>query len=317
MNHYVITNPHARNGRAQRKLRELLAEMERRGLPHEVATCNSLEHARALSCEANLSGADVIVAVGGDGTINRVLNGFFDEQGRRVSRARLGVLHVGTSPDFCRSYGIPTEARAAVETLAAGFSRSIKVGRVIYGEGSAGEALTLRPSAVFGCCANIGLGASLARLANGGIRRYFGDGLGTLLALLRVLRSYRPRTLHLNLDGQPRVLEQVYNISVGKTFHVASGLKICHVLTAQDDRLYLMCLRNLSWSRLGWVLRTLYGGRPIISNPCLSLEYGRRIALSSPEAESEVEFDGDPAGSCPCRIASAPDPLDLIVEASA
>jgi diacylglycerol kinase family enzyme len=193
-------------------------------------------------------------------------------------------------------------------------SRSIKVGRVIYGEGAARSGPPDPASAVFGCCANIGLGAALARLANGGIRRHLGDILGTLVSLLRVLGRYRPRTLHASMDGQSRTLDRVYNVSIGRTFHVASGLKIRHGLTAQDDRLYCVCLRNLSWSRLGSVLRTLYGGRPIVADPCLSLEYARRIDLRSPEAETEVEFDGDPAGCCPCRIESAPDVLDLIVE---
>ena len=129
MNYQVIANPHARNERGQRKLRGLLAQMERRGLSNKVETCDSLDHARALSRAANLSGADVIVAAGGDGTINRVLDGFFDEHGRRISPARLGVLHVGTSPDFCRSHGVPTEVGAAVEALAVGASRPVRVGR--------------------------------------------------------------------------------------------------------------------------------------------------------------------------------------------
>src|SRR3974377_1580331 len=103
--HYLfIANPHARNGRGQKKLAQLRSELERRVVKYDLALCEGLDHARTLSEQANRSGYDVVVSVGGDGTINRVLNGFFDANGRRLSNARMGAIHIGTSPDFCRSY---------------------------------------------------------------------------------------------------------------------------------------------------------------------------------------------------------------------
>ena len=127
----LIANPHARNGRGRKKLAQLRAELERRGVNYDLALCQGLDHARMLSAEANRSGYDVVVGVGGDGTINRVLNGFFDASGRRLSSARLGVIHVGTSPDFCRSYGIPVGVPAAVDALLAGLARPIRARRAV------------------------------------------------------------------------------------------------------------------------------------------------------------------------------------------
>lgn len=314
MRYCVIANPHARDGRARQPLAELLTHLQRLGLRYDLQLCSALDQARVLSRDANQRGDDIIVAVGGDGTINRVLNGFFDEDGHRLSSARMGVVHLGTSPDFCRSYHVPTALLPAVETLAAARSRAIRVGRVTFEAGAAHSAPSAQSNAYFACCANLGLGASVARLANGGLRRYVGDVLGTLLALLRVLLTYRPRTLQLTLDGQSRTLQRVFNVAVGKTYHVASGLKIHHTLTAQDDRFYVLSLRNLSWRRLWPVLASLYRGGPLPSGPCLSLEYAHTIRVTSPEPALEIEFDGDPAGQCPCRIETAPDPLELIVE---
>jgi diacylglycerol kinase family enzyme len=315
MKYALIANPHARNGRGARKLARLREELERRGLRHDLALCASLEDARRLSREANDAGCDVIVAVGGDGTINRVLNGFFDPSGRRLSRARLGVVHIGTSPDFCRSYGVPTEIVPAVEALEAAVTRQIAVGHARY-ELQAGEPAALGgQAACFGCCANIGLGASLARLANAGIRKYLGDCLGTFFALLRVLCVYRPRTLNLKMDGAERTLDRVFNIAVGKTTCIASGLKVRHALGDADQRFYVLTLRDLTPRRLVPVLRALYRGRPITPGPGVSLEYAREITVAA--AGTEVEFDGDPVGFCPCQIQTAADPLDLIVEAGA
>jgi diacylglycerol kinase family enzyme len=307
----LIANPCARNGRARKKLSRLQAELDHRGVKYDLALCQGLDHARALSEEANRAGYDVIVGIGGDGTINRVLNGFFDAQGRRLSRARMGAVHVGTSPDFCRSYGVPVEVSAAVDALAEGIVRPIRVGKISCSSGPAPDG-TPRTS-FFGCCANVGLGASLARLANGGIRKYAGDFLGTFVSLLRVLARYRPSTVHLEIDGQAQTLGGIYSIAIGKTRYIASGIQVRHELTERDDRLYLLCLQNLTWSRLAQILWVLYSGKPFSSNRCLTLSYARSIQLSSPAASLEVEFDGDPAGWCPCHIETATDPLDLIV----
>jgi diacylglycerol kinase family enzyme len=311
-----IANPHARNGRARKKLAELRSELERRGVKYDLALCEGLDHARRLSEEANRSGYDVVAGVGGDGTINRVLNGFFNAEGRRLSNARMGVIHIGTSPDFSRSYGVPVSLPEAVDALLGGVARQIRVGKVVYETRPSQAGATPPGTAFFGCCANVGLGAALARLANGGMRKYAGDFLGTFVCLLRVLLQYRPQTMNLELDGRPQRLDKVYNIAAGKTRYIASGIKVRHELREQDDRFYVICLRALSFSRLGQVLWTLYRGKPIASGRCLSLAYAKSIRLVPAGAPVEVEFDGDPVGWCPCRIETAPDWLDLIVGAT-
>lgn len=316
MNYYFIINPQARNGRSRRQVERLMTEFKRQGLRFEYDLAEGLEAAGALSRQANLAGREAIVAVGGDGTINRVLNGFYDASGRRLSSASMGVIHTGTSPDLCRSYHIPTALVPAVETLVQGRARPISVGRIAClreDQTSLAPSLDRAPrSAYFACCANIGLGARLARLANGGIRRYAGDFLGTFLSLLRILLSYRPQTLRVEQDGLERTLERVHNISIGKTFYIASDIKVRHELQAQDARFYVLCVQNLSWSTVWPVLRALYSGRPIRRSRCLSLEYAQRITVTATRGAVETEFDGDPAGWCPCHIENAPDPLDLI-----
>ncbi len=309
MKYSFIVNLHSRNGRGRNRLAALREQIRRRGLRHELVCCETFDQARQLSRQAALAGCDVVVAVGGDGTINRVLNGLFDADGHRLCGARLGVVHIGTSPDFCRSYGVPTELGAAMEALCSGESRAIPVGRVTYTTEDGLE--NGRPSQFFGCCANIGLGAALARLANGGIRKYAGDFLGTLLSLLRLLPRYRPQTVPMALDGRARRISGVYNVAVGKTAYIASGIKVSHALGPHDDRFYVLCARNLAWSNVARMLRALYSGRPIVSDANLWLEYARRVEFGPVQGGAEVEFDGDPAGQCPCRIQTAPEPVEL------
>jgi diacylglycerol kinase family enzyme len=225
--------------------------------------------------------------VGGDGTLNRVINGFYGPDGTRLSPARLGVIYTGTSPDFCLSHGLPVrDPERAARILKQGYARPIGIGRIAYADGF------LRH---FACCANIGLGAQLARAANSGIRAQLGDRLGTFLALLRVLKQYRP--VELTLNGQR--YQHLYNLSIGKTRHVASGLKIRHTLAPDDARFYLLAVKD----RVVHHLVALYSGA------ALPLEYVERVDISG---KAEVEFDGDACGQLPITITAAT-PLEVML----
>jgi diacylglycerol kinase family enzyme len=222
------------------------------------------------------------VAVGGDGTINRVINGFYTPDGARASeRTRLGVIYTGTSPDFCLSHGLPVrDPDKAVAALARGLFRPVAIGRIAYANGR------LRH---FSCCANIGLGAQLARAANSGVRGKIGDKAGTFVALLSVLKRWRP--VDLTING--RAYDGVYNLSVGKTRHVASGLKITHALTPDDGRFYVLRVQN----------RILYHLAKLYTGASLPLEYAERLEIAG---NTEVEYDGDADGGLPVTISAAP-----------
>lgn len=284
---YLIFNPGAQSGKSRDFFARIHAALAEREIDyrHDITTC--LEDAEDLARQANLAGCKSIVAVGGDGTLNRVINGFYAPDGKRLSQARLGVIYTGTSPDFCLSHGLPVrDPGKAVEILAYGNVRSIGIGRIAYADGR------LRH---FACCANIGLGAQLARAANCGIRGRLGDKAGTFFSLLRVLKGYLPVDLVVN--GQKQ--DGVFNLSIGKTRYVASGLKIANALKADDTRFYLLCIQN----RIPFHLFHLYSGRP------LALEYAECVDITG---DAEVEFDGDACGKLPVRIAPAP-PIGLIV----
>jgi len=133
MNTYrLIVNPAAGGGEAEQAIPEIQRQMESLGLDFELVRTERPMHAVELARTA-AEDADVVVAVGGDGTSNEVLNGLMlaREDGHT---AALGVLCVGRGNDFAFGMGVPSGLAEGCRTLAAGHRRWIDVGRVSGGD---------------------------------------------------------------------------------------------------------------------------------------------------------------------------------------
>lgn len=322
MRFFLIMNPGSGGGKSRKNFNKIFTNFTTNGINFDHGLTNTLEDAYYLSVEANKKGYDVIVAVGGDGTINRVLNGFYDSNGRRSSDSKLAVIHTGTSPDFCKSYGIPLEINQALHTVFMGNSTKIFPGKITYTPFH-NQALDGKPLSknyekakisYFGCCANFGLGASVARIANSGVRKYLGDYVGTFYALLQTLFNYQPGNFNVSFDGQEKLLEKVYNISIGKTTYIASGIKVNNDLSPGDTGFYNLIVQNLGWAGLLGVIRKIYSGKRFANDDIISLGYAHLIEVYGSNKNPELEFDGDPRGFLPCAIEAALEPLDLICE---
>jgi YegS/Rv2252/BmrU family lipid kinase len=318
---HLIFNPGSKNGSNRQVIGAIISRFRKRKWDCTLTTTGCLEDAYSASVNANRENYDCIIAVGGDGTINRVLNGFYDDKGHRTSPAQLGVIHTGTSPDFCKSYGIPTNVPEAIDCILNGKHKAIQVGQITLAKTFMPEyhirTISINKNFItryFACCANIGLGASLARYANQGIRTYLGDFAGTFISLIRVLAHYQPSPYTIDIDGQRDSVEKIFNVAVGRSYYIASGIKIKNDLTETDNRFYILTVKNMSLSRIPLCLQTVYSGRIIRNNNYFTLTYGKIINIHGNNDNPEVEFDGDPAGFLPCRIQIAKDALEVFTD---
>jgi len=323
MKYFLIFNPGSRNGQSEKLIFCIRGLLKDRKVNYEYGITKFLQEAYLLSQKANSAGYDAVVAVGGDGTINKVLNGFYDDNGLRVSKARFGVIYTGTSPDFCKSYRIPyANIERSIDVLLVGNTTKIQIGKIILAAKMNPE-FNGKPvrsgsdfiTRYFSCCANIGLGAAVARYANSGVRKIAGDYLGTLVALMKAFMSYHSSELTVSVNGKEEQISKLCNLSVGKTFHVASGIKVKSILAEGDGSFYALVVRNVGWTKVPYCLKCIYGGKEMPSTDTVYLKYAQSIGIYGNSNIPEVEFDGDPQGFLPCRIEMATDKLELINEA--
>ena len=309
MKYFLIMNPGSRSGKSKKLFRKIFNYLDEFDINYEYKITINLDSAYNLSLKANRKKYNVIVAIGGDGTINKVINGFFDDEGNRISESKFGVIYTGTSPDFCKSYNIPWgNYKDALQILLKGKTQKIKLGKIKLVEELESQEFTTK---YFACCANIGLGATLARNANSGIRKYFGDNIGTFISLIKTLKNYNANNFEVKINDKIKTIENMHSLSIGLTKYIASGIQVKHDL--QENNFYSLIVKNMMLSNLPDVLKKIYSGKKIINNDVVTLDYLNEIEIMENSQNPEVEFDGDPQGFLPCKIEIAEDELELLI----
>ena len=275
----VLVNPLSHGGRSVRilpRLRTLLPE-------GDIVALKNIENASRLAREAK--GYEAVVACGGDGTVNAVARGVL---ANRNTSLKFGVLYTGTSPDFCRAHGIPTDTEQAIAVLRGGAVREIPV-------------LTANGEPFF-CSMNLGMGVAVAASANR-LRPKFGDFPGTFWSVLREVM--RGRRYDIKVNGEE--IRSVAHGLITRMPRIAGGLKVA-LPPLDDDEYTLWFAKDVSRFGCLRIVWNLYRGKP-----CGEIRVLRGKTAISSNVSVALEYDGDPHGSLPVMMSFAPRRLCLLV----
>ena len=306
--YFLVMNPRSHSGKSAGKFDRIFSLMEAAGLEYEYAFAETYRSILDTAAMAVSGDSDVIVAVGGDGTINATINGFYLPAPNAGANKKFGVIYTGTSPDFCKSYGVPLDTEKAVSALERLKVRKILIGKI---ELATNKVSAERDTRYFSCCASIGIGAGVAETANR-FRKYAGDTMGTLGAIFHSLATFSPLQMILDYGDNEKTIDRVTNIFVGRTNYIASGLKVNADLSDDDPRFYVICVNDLKLKSLPGLLRQLYSGN-IFNTGVIDYFFTGNITIKTPSGPARVEFDGDAAGFTACSIVPAAFPINLII----
>lgn len=124
----IIVNPAASRGKAAAAIPAVRQRLDAAGLDYELFATAAPDDAIRLAREAAMEGIDVVVAMGGDGILNEVLNGLMQARERGHAQSALGLIPVGRGNDFAYGLQLPVELDAACALVASGKRRKIDVG---------------------------------------------------------------------------------------------------------------------------------------------------------------------------------------------
>jgi diacylglycerol kinase (ATP) len=126
----AVVNPASANGVTARRWPEISALMKEAGLSFEALMTTAPEHATELTRRALRGGCDLVVSVGGDGTHNEVVNGFFTPEGPLRTEAQLSFISMGTGSDLIKTLRVPKDPELALKHLLKGSPRGVDLGRL-------------------------------------------------------------------------------------------------------------------------------------------------------------------------------------------
>lgn len=131
LKYFLIVNPISGRGHGERAIPEIEAHFKAANLNYVLKRTEFAGHALELAREA--AGFDVIIAAGGDGTANEVLNGILEADHRHGSQPAMAVIPVGRGNDFAYGMGVPASVTEACQCITADHRHKVDVGRV-FGE---------------------------------------------------------------------------------------------------------------------------------------------------------------------------------------
>ena len=305
----AVLNPQAGGGRARRKraeLERLLAEKLER--PEMLFTARP-NHATELTRKALAAGADLVIAIGGDGTVNEVVNGFFDGGQTVNPAAALAVIPIGTGGDFQRTARLPTDIREAVSLIAGGSRRPIDVAklRLIGHDGQPVERW-------FANLASFGMGGEVSIHAKNNLLTNVSGAAAFLWATFVVFLRYGGKTVRLTLDGKrPDEDFTVTNVAIGNGKYHGGGMHPCPQARLDSGELEVTVIDRLTTYEFMRSIPVLYSD-DIYRHPKARRFRARRIVAESDETVC-AEVDGEALGRLPLEAQVVPAAIDLIQDA--
>lgn len=253
-----------------------------------------------LARDAAAAGYELLVVVGGDGTLNEVVHGIGDLE----DAPELALVPRGTGRDFARSFGIGADFDAAVRVALAGDTRTLDLGRVSYRAWSGEEA-----AGWFANVAGAGISGAIAKRANDSSKA-LGGRLSYLSAILAVFVRWQVSTVVVEVDGERRE-GPMHEVVVANGAFLGGGLHMCPEADAGDGLFDVLLLGHLTKRDLALTLPKAYAGKHL-PHPKAELLRGRVVAVDS-EQPLPVQLDGEQPGTTPARFEIVPGALRLRV----
>jgi YegS/Rv2252/BmrU family lipid kinase len=301
---FVIVNRAAAAGATGRRFKRIASLLRDSLGDFRVAFTRSPGDATRLARIALDSGFEMVVAVGGDGTLNEVVGGFFEGARPVNPDAVLGVIALGTGSDFGRTLE-QRDLESACARLADRKTQIIDVGLASF-TGHDGRP-SVRP---FINVASFGVSGLVARLVNSRLKALSGQ-LAFTLATVRALAVHKDHTVTLQFDEHPPRTVALTNGAFGNGRYFGAGMQVTPTARLDDGELDVTLWSGFGLPAFIRLRRALYDGSHV-REPGVQVLKTRRARVTS-VSRVMVELDGESVGTLPLQVEILPGALRLKV----
>lgn len=301
----VVVNPTAGGGRLSSVWPELRRMLEAKLGPLSVLETRRTGEGRDLAARHVREGAALVIAAGGDGTANEVVDGLLLAGGG----PELGVISVGTGRDFIRTLGGVSDPRAAIEAIGSGRTRRVDAGRVTFrdDDGNTGVRHFLN-------VASLGVSGPTVRAVNHSKQDHAVHGrISFYYHTIMELLKYRPQDVRVTFDDGEVIDVRTALVVAANGRYFGSGMMIAPDALIDDGLFDVLVYRAEGKLRMVLDFNTIYRGAHV-SLPRVTIKRCRWFDVEprgGTENAAILEVDGESPGRIPARFEVMPGALTL------
>ncbi|MFC2168986.1 diacylglycerol/lipid kinase family protein [Acidobacteriota bacterium] len=296
----VIINPESDQGRTRKRWKKTKEALKSAFKEFKYEFTEKPLQATEISRVAIKEGSELIVGVGGDGTMNEIANGFFEGKQLINSESVMGIIPSGTGCDLMRSLNIPVGLKNALHVITQAPSSLIDIGkaRFLSQSGEKQERLFLN-------IADFGLGGEVVHRMNE--KRRQRKASSYLKSAISTFFNYKNREVKLIIDDEEIPSDEYLLGAISNGSIFGKGMKIAPEARLNDglfDVVLVKAMKAFEFCRNVW---KIYSGSHL-KHPKISLFRGRKITASPGNEENDVliEVDGEQLGVLPATFEILP-----------
>lgn len=300
-----VVNPASANGSTRRRWPEIAHQAAEAGLVGPALLSEGPGQIANLTRRACEDGARLVVAVGGDGTVNEAVNGLMGVRPER--RAELATIPRGTGKDFARSFGIPADVAKALDVARDGSTRTVDAGRATFVEWDGSPA-----ESYFANFAGAGISGAVAARANASSKA-LGGKVAFFRATTAVFMRWQNTDYEVQIDGarrSGRMLEVV--AAIGD--QLAGGMRLAPEADPADGLFDIVLIGDATKLDFVRTLPRIYRGT-YLPHPRAEVVRGRRLQIET-ATPLPIALDGEQPGTTPAVFEIVPGALRLRVPAA-
>ncbi len=291
---FVIVNPNSANGSTGRHWPSIKDKLTDSLGTFDFKLTTRCGEATELAREACAKDYEMVIAVGGDGTNNEIINGFFDGERRIDPEMNFGFICSGTGGDYRKTFGWDTSVEKAIERLVGRETRPVDIGRFTYIDHKDKERL-----GYFVNIASFGIGGLVDYYINNSSKA-LGGKLSFLLNTVKAMWNYNNKPVKITVDDDDSLELDIYSVAVANGQYFGGGMHMAPEAKPDDGLFDIVVMKAFSKLEILTKGRLIYKGTHVNLPEVISMR-GKKVTATSNE-EVLIDIDGEHLGRLNCTF---------------
>lgn len=301
---YVIINPASAGGKTAKRTTKIINKFNRYfGNNYFLVTTEKPFDGEKLARRAISQGCELIIAVGGDGTLQEIINGFFSKGELTNPNCCLGIINSGTGQGLAQSLNLPADMDKQFQIIKEGQSIKIDVGCVKFQN----KTITF-DKRIFVNEFQLGIGGTVVQRVENRKKR-FGGTITFGITALTTLFQYKSRAIKISIDNWMEMEKAVIGIIVANGVFTGGGMHIAPYAKLNDGWLEVVVIHDQSIPERLWNFPTIYQGNHL-KREKFDHYRAKSIQLYG-QPDVLLAADGELFGSLPCTINVVPNIIPI------